>query len=526
MLTNAEAAASPEMTEERPRYFEPALPAPGSAPQSRIGKAGLDADVEAGASPSLAASPQSDFARFAITPAPVQRKSAISSPGDLHEREADEVADKVMTEPMPIGSATTTIQRSCAGCEDAEQKPAQTNHAPSANAETTGGERHAMRVTEQGGAPMPGEARDFFESRFGHDFSMVRVHVAGEAADAARALQARAYTVGHDIVFGKGEYAPATSEGKRLLAHELTHVIQQQRSHDPSSPTIQRQSTSSPERVAFEAAVRAGQWETAYRTLNGLSMLEMTHAVDELPVASRDALIAHRTAPDVAPLVLNWPRIDYALTVVRQGTLPAPVGNLAATGQVADAANFISARLTAHIPGGAAHVSLILQACRDAGIVNPSHIAYVLATANLETQGFARLLERGSRAYFIQHYDGVNGNVRGTEDPVQFRGRGFIQLTGRGLYRQVGTALGLDLENNPDLAADPSTAARILAVGMRDGLFRRSRLADFDTPQGFRFRDARAIVNAALDRADDIRRIAIGYQRAMAARTSDEGTDW
>ncbi len=65
------------------------------------------------------------------------------------------------------------------------------------------------------------------EPRFGHDFSSVRVHNDAEAAGAARALNARAYTIGDDIVFGLGEYAPATAEGERLLARELTHVVQQ-----------------------------------------------------------------------------------------------------------------------------------------------------------------------------------------------------------------------------------------------------------------------------------------------------------
>jgi hypothetical protein len=68
----------------------------------------------------------------------------------------------------------------------------------------------------------------YFEPRFGQDFSQVRVHADAGAAVAARAVQARAYTFGRDIVFGAGEYAPATTEGKRLLAHELTHVTQQQ----------------------------------------------------------------------------------------------------------------------------------------------------------------------------------------------------------------------------------------------------------------------------------------------------------
>jgi hypothetical protein len=86
------------------------------------------------------------------------------------------------------------------------------------------------------GQPLDQATRDFFELRFGREFSRVRVHADGEAADAMRA---RAFTVGHDIVFGAGEYAPGTAEGKRLLAHELAHVVQQ--SGQPSTPgTVMR----------------------------------------------------------------------------------------------------------------------------------------------------------------------------------------------------------------------------------------------------------------------------------------------
>ena len=82
-------------------------------------------------------------------------------------------------------------------------------------------------VLRSPGQPLDAATRSFFEPRFGHDFSRVRVHADGEAAGAASAVFARAYTVGSHIAFGSGEYAPATAKGKRLLAHELTHVVQQ-----------------------------------------------------------------------------------------------------------------------------------------------------------------------------------------------------------------------------------------------------------------------------------------------------------
>jgi hypothetical protein len=82
-------------------------------------------------------------------------------------------------------------------------------------------------VLGSSGRPLDGATRAFMEPRFGHDFSGVRVHTEARAAESARAVNALAYTVGRDIVFGAGQYAPQTSAGRRLMAHELTHVVQQ-----------------------------------------------------------------------------------------------------------------------------------------------------------------------------------------------------------------------------------------------------------------------------------------------------------
>jgi hypothetical protein len=80
------------------------------------------------------------------------------------------------------------------------------------------------------------------EARFGYDFSHVRVHTDAKAEESVRAVSALAYTVGRDIVFGTGQYAPATNTGRHLLAHELTHVIQQHSGPGLgiSSATLQR----------------------------------------------------------------------------------------------------------------------------------------------------------------------------------------------------------------------------------------------------------------------------------------------
>jgi hypothetical protein len=83
-------------------------------------------------------------------------------------------------------------------------------------------------VLRSPGQPLDPATRAFFEPRFSHDFSQVRLHTDTKAAESARAVNALAYTVGQDVVFGTGQYAPQTGEGKKLLAHELTHVMQQQ----------------------------------------------------------------------------------------------------------------------------------------------------------------------------------------------------------------------------------------------------------------------------------------------------------
>jgi hypothetical protein len=183
--------------------------------------------------PPVLSGPRFDFERIPILPPVVQRKPAISSPGDPHEREADEVAEQVMQ--MQDGALRAThaapggvIQRACAACEDEDRGATiQRKWIRSVTAEEGLDADAAVRGAERGGQPLPEGARLFMERRFGYDFSRVRVHADAEAASAAHAVRARAYTSGRDIVFGSGEYAPETAEGKHLLAHELTHVVQQ-----------------------------------------------------------------------------------------------------------------------------------------------------------------------------------------------------------------------------------------------------------------------------------------------------------
>ena len=96
-------------------------------------------------------------------------------------------------------------------------------------------------VVNSSGRPLDAATRNFFEPRLQFDFSRVRIHANHRAAASARAVNALAYTVGRDVVFGAGQYAPDTPEGKRLIGHELTHVVQQSRADARQGAVLQRQ---------------------------------------------------------------------------------------------------------------------------------------------------------------------------------------------------------------------------------------------------------------------------------------------
>ena len=143
----------------------------------------------------------------------LQRKLALGASNDPLEREADRVADQVMamTANPTVSGAAPRIQR----------------YTGQASGETGTAAASVNRVLTSSGRPLEPALQQDMERRFGHDFSRVRVHAGGEAEQSAREVNANAYTVGHDVVFGAGQFAPGTNQGRRLLAHELAHVAQQ-----------------------------------------------------------------------------------------------------------------------------------------------------------------------------------------------------------------------------------------------------------------------------------------------------------
>jgi len=175
-------------------------------------------------------------------PACLQKKQAsaagslkIGPKDDRFEREADAMADRVLRMPdasvgdshLALSNGEAGVQRKCSSCEEEEsiQRKASGDGTMSVSPAVDSG----IRNSRGGGVPMSADLRGYYEPRFGADFSGVRLHSDSHAASLATGVGAHAFTVGSDIFFGAGQFQPGTDGGRRLLAHELTHTIQQGR---------------------------------------------------------------------------------------------------------------------------------------------------------------------------------------------------------------------------------------------------------------------------------------------------------
>jgi outer membrane protein OmpA-like peptidoglycan-associated protein len=174
-------------------------------------------------------------------------KLEIGASNDRFEQEAERVADQVMRMPdsaallaasARAGSAHGLVQRMCEECAE-EERALQRDPLPGTPAPPRTSAPGGIPALRGRGQPLSAAERAFFEPRFGHDFGAVRIHADARAADMADAVHARAFTVGSHIVFASGRFAAGTQAGRRLLAHELTHVVQQQGGE--RMPVLQRQ---------------------------------------------------------------------------------------------------------------------------------------------------------------------------------------------------------------------------------------------------------------------------------------------
>ena len=175
-------------------------------------------------SPDRASRPQSSSALSSLPlPGILQRKLVVGEVNDPLEHEADRVADQVMRVPdpeLPLAGTATQISRK----SEADYWESGPQHLRPHTA-SAGGETPA--VLSSSGEFLATPTRAYFEPRLRFDFGTVRIHTDHRAASAARSLGAAAFTVGSDIAFAAGRYQPGTDAGRRLLAHELVHVVQQ-----------------------------------------------------------------------------------------------------------------------------------------------------------------------------------------------------------------------------------------------------------------------------------------------------------
>ena len=187
----------------------------------------------------------------------IQAKLTVNAPGDVYEQEADNVARQVVASlSQPVGPAADAVQRDDLDDDELVRKPLLQRdptpededklHLKPSPVQRTGGEgafdvddgvESAIESARGGGQALDSGTRGQMEGALGVDLSGVRVHTDTRAADLSTSVQARAFTTQKDIFFNQGEYNPGSTGGKELLAHELTHVVQQ------NGPALARKDT-------------------------------------------------------------------------------------------------------------------------------------------------------------------------------------------------------------------------------------------------------------------------------------------
>jgi predicted chitinase len=432
------------------------------------------------------------------------------------------------------------------------------------------------------GQPLPQGVRNLLETKWNTDLSRVRVHVGGEADALSKKLNARAFTTGSDVFFRAGTWNPTSLEGLQLLAHETWHTVQQ-------AQGLVQAGVDKSQSLEIEARSKGAE----------LSSQDMQLASSGAPrVQARVTSPVQNNAPRVPNLPTNAVQRQVAPTTAAPTTVP-----VAPTNGADVAFDTLVARLVALVPEdmrpyAASSIPLLLQQSRQSDIRNANQVAYILATARHEARfGQPRytrsepLVEdhnplrtrrvpetrvvdgrrvRGTReqpyrvshvtgrtiegddlnAYYDDAYGGRLGNVRGTSDAADYRGRGLVQLTGRSNYANMsqqltgegfqytvdGVTYGtpeqpINLTANPThVNRVPELASRITVSGMRQGTFTTRGLNDYITDEQSDFFNARSVVNGDKNKVEPGRtenngQIVAGYARAFAAVLT-EGDAW
>jgi Domain of unknown function (DUF4157) len=246
----------------------------------------------------------------------IQTKLAVNRPGDIYEQEADRISEQVMRMPEPEGQHACSSGRLKGQTEQAparEHESVQTKRVRAGDAGQVAAPSIVHEVLAAPDQSLNPATRSFMEPRFGHDFSRVRVHADARAAESARTLNARAYTVGRDVAFGAGQYAPQTSEGQRLLAHELAHVVQQGR----GAVALQRQ----PQQGGAEELAR-DLLEISHE-LRGIGD-RIDEGLEDLEIFRHELFLAGKKMPKVGDRIQKATVADFVEAAIETSRTLAP----------------------------------------------------------------------------------------------------------------------------------------------------------------------------------------------------------
>jgi ferredoxin len=270
---------------------------------------------------------------------PVQAKSIDKSVQRQEEPEEEKPPEEEEEEePAQAKSEEGVVQRQEENPEE-EEEPVQEKHEGNPTPHLTSELDAKIRSLRGGGAPLPPATRTFFERRFGYDFSGVRIHTGNGAIQMSNRLHAQAVTSGRDIYLGAGKYNPVTEPGKSLLAHELTHVIQQggedssvHRKDDTSTigrkgcPTSLPVCSLKPRHKALENAYneyKRGVVEIPACTNRGRDIDKYTGYAGAMPVVRKGRVVGGRCGPAWCALFVSW--------CLNRAGVPNNIGGLASS---------------------------------------------------------------------------------------------------------------------------------------------------------------------------------------------------
>jgi hypothetical protein len=311
---------------------------------------------------------------------PIQPRLSIGSPDDPYEKEADAMADRVMRMPD-----TSFIQRKCSACEeedpihikpevtfiqkktrDYEEERIQTKpvipfvQRKGDNSQNVASDAvvNSIQSTRGGGSALSGPTKSFMESRFDNDFSNVRVHTGDYAVQLSKELNAEAFTVGSDIYFNQGRYNTDSSGGKNLLAHELTHVVQQEGASVLSRKTREKllpQAPAQVQRFASDEHIRIGDTAVPGQTIRlGFAADDVTYG--EIIALAGDYFESMRQLRSIANDQLLADEVRFALWKVNPAVRkkPSPRNDIDIEGRVMNRAYKLASRNETHFSTGSA----------------------------------------------------------------------------------------------------------------------------------------------------------------------------